>query len=86
MRPPCRGGAERWCDRSSYGTPSSFFALSTKLPAKTKKLYTALGSALRDQVAPLILQVYMQQLDGVRLGRYCTPRVLHAYFFFVNEM
>ena len=60
-------------------------ALTSKSEVKRKKQYKALASALREQVAPLIVQFYLQQLEGVRQGRYCTTRVLHAYLFMLCE-
>ena len=61
-------------------------SLTTKAEKKLKKLHKALADALREQVAPLILHVYLQQLDGIRQGRYCTARVLYAYLFMLTEM
>ena len=74
---------DRCMGRHSYGTFTSTLSQTNK---KLKKHYKALGEALREQVAPLILQTYMQQLDGLRQGQYCTRRVLFCYLFFLNEM
>ena len=78
-----RAGSSRGC---RYATFTSTLGLDSTTDKKQKRLYKALGDAIREQVSPLIVQAYLQQLDGISHGRYCTPRVLHAYIFMLCEM
>jgi hypothetical protein len=66
-----------------YGTFTS--TLSTTVAKPQRKAYKALCSALREEVAPLILACFLRQLERVHHGGYCTARCLHAYLFFVTE-